>query len=291
VLQWLGWFDLLPDPLRARGYFEEALEIAQRHGALQLVARLSRFLVWAGDALDAPLSEQRQLLDQALVAAQASDDAQMEALIQGDLGWLDFRQGRERDGKRRLTESLMVLRGQGEPSAICSSVISCAAVALEQRDTDGSRAMLEEALGIARALRNRITVYQALMLLGELSRDRGDLPSARASIAAALREVRNTGLRPMLLTALRAMAGCRLAMGNSESAARLFGAEAQMRAGASVPSTLCPPLMIRLPIRYAEDLALARTNLGVEKFETAWAAGQATPLEAALADALEEIRR
>jgi hypothetical protein len=103
VLQWLGWFDLLPDPLRARAgpgnavtglrrYFEQALEVAQHHGALQLAARLSRFLVWAGDALDAPLSEQRQLLDQGLVAAQASDDAQMTALIQGDLGWLDFRQ-------------------------------------------------------------------------------------------------------------------------------------------------------------------------------------------------------
>jgi hypothetical protein len=63
-----------------------------------------------------------------------------------------------------------VLRGQGAPGAICSSVISCAAVVLEQRDTDGSRAMLGEAPEIARALRNRITVYQALMLLGELSR-------------------------------------------------------------------------------------------------------------------------
>jgi hypothetical protein len=45
--------------------------------------------------------------------------------------------------------------------------------------------------------------------------------------------------------------------------------------------------MLRFPVRYADDLALARAHLSVEKFETSWAAGEATPLEVALVDALK----
>jgi hypothetical protein len=92
----------------------------------------------------------------------------------------------------------------------------------------------------------------------------------------------------MVLTGLRALGGCWLAMGNPEWATYLFGAEATVRASASVPSTLRPPLMVRFPVRYAEDLAFARASLSSEEFQTAWAAGQATPLEVALADALKE---
>jgi hypothetical protein len=160
-------------------------------------------------------------------------------------------------------------------------------MALEQRDVDSARPMLEEALEIARAAGSRIAVYQALMLSGELSRLEGDLSTAQASIAAALREVRNTGLQPMILTGLRSLAGCRLAMGKAEEALHLLGAEAIARAGASVPSTLCPALAARFPLRYEEDMDLAHQTLSDERFSAAWATGEGTPLDVALADALE----
>jgi hypothetical protein len=284
----VGLVRVAPDPHRARTLFEQALAIAESLGATHLIARASRQCVWAGDALEAPLDELQQVLEHGLAAAHASRATHIAALIASDIGWLSFRQGNQQDGKRMLAESLRAVRELQNAGAICEILLTSAAVALEQRDAPACRAMLEEAHQIARAHGNRISMYQALMLSAELARLEGGLPRAHTDIAEALHAVRNVGLKPMVLTGLRAMGGCWLAMDDPERATRLFGAEAAARAGASVPSTLCPQLALRFPIRYAEDLSLARVSLGVERFGAVWAEGEATPLEAALVEALDE---
>ena len=126
------------------------------------------------------------------------------------------------------------------------------------------------------------------MLSGELARMEGDPTTSRANVADALRAVRNVGLQPMVLTGLRSLGGCWLAMGNPGTGDAIVWRGGDGGAGAAVPSTLCPPLAVRFPIRYAEDVAMARGCLGGERFTAAWAAGEDTPLEVALADALDE---
>jgi predicted ATPase len=288
VLDWLGWYELLPDPQHAHTLFEQALAIADTLGAIHLIARASRHIVWAGDALEAPLDSLQRVLEHGLAAAHASRDARMAAVMSSDIGWLSFRQGNEQDGRRLLAESLRRARSLQSAGAICEILLTSAAVALEGTDFAACRALLEEALQIARLLGNRISAYQALMLAGELARVEGNLPAAHTNVADALRAVRNFGLQPMVLTGLRALGGCWLEMGHLERATRLFGAEAAARAGASVPSTLCPQLAQRFPIRYARDLGLARASLNVERYDVAWAEGETTPLDAALDDALDD---
>lgn len=290
VLDWLGWYELLPNPMQARALFQHALAIAETLGAQHLIARISRQIVWAGDALEAPLPELQRVLEEGLSAAHVLDATDIAAVISSDIGWLRFRQGNKRDGQRMLAESLGIARELHDVGAVCSILLTSAAVALEERDFAGCRAMLEEAHDIARVQADRIAVYQALMLSGELARTKGDLVMARTNVTDALRAVRNVGLQPMVLTGLRSMGGCWLALGNPERATRLFGAEASARADATVPSTLCPQLALRFPIRYAEDLGLARASLGTERFGAAWTMGESIPLEVALADVLDENR-
>ena len=115
VLSWLGWFELLPDPRRARWYFEEALAAARALGPPHLIARITRQLAWAGDALEAPLPELQHVLEQGLIAAQSSGDARVTGLILSEIGWFSFRQGNVRDGKHQLAGSLRMLRALGAP--------------------------------------------------------------------------------------------------------------------------------------------------------------------------------
>jgi hypothetical protein len=65
-----------------------------------------------------------------------------------------------------------------------------------------------------------------------------------------------------------------------------MSAEAAIRGSASVESMSPPFRADALAARYAQDVAAARAGLDPHTFAAAWAAGEATALDDALADAL-----
>jgi hypothetical protein len=80
--------------------------------------------------------------------------------------------------------------------------------------------------------------------------------------------------------ALDAIAGTLVAMGQVEQAVRLFGAADALREAIGL---LRPPAFRGIYQRVTE---LARRTLGEAAYAAAWAAGQALPLDQAVAEAL-----
>jgi hypothetical protein len=80
---------------------------------------------------------------------------------------------------------------------------------------------------------------------------------------------------------LRGLAGVAAARGQSERAARLWGAAEALR------DSMRPDTPTDLQPLEECDLAAARCALGEAAFAAAWAKGRALPLEQVVADALE----
>jgi non-specific serine/threonine protein kinase len=160
-------------------------------------------------------------------------------------------------------------------------------VAYAQGDLALARTSFEEAIARCRQMGgNAGGVGHSLLWLGRVARAEGDAGAARDWYAQGLRHwlAARTGVAHHRDVAyvLDDLAGLAAAQGAAARAARLFGAAAAVRAAAG------HSLEAGLRAGRARDLAAARAALGEAAFATARAAGEALPLEQAVAEALEE---
>jgi hypothetical protein len=145
-----------------------------------------------------------------------------------------------------------------------------------------ARALQEESLPFARALGERQTIAGSLLTLGLIARLEGDLAEARAHYGAAIRLQWQAGGRTSLLRLLSALAGVMARSGQAGRAARLLGVVAAGRTATG--------LVVPIPEQEEQEqtVATVRLALGATAFEAAFAAGQALPLEEAVAEVLAE---
>jgi len=289
ALDWLGWLahlhegDALAGPL-----LEQAAAAARAAGAGAVLASVLRHRATCLPAGGGrPAAAARALLEEALAAARSAG-----ARRAGRHTGTPARRGRAArtpapGGARRLAAARRLLRTVGDRDALSLCLRTAAAVALEQGDRAGARALLEEALTAARELGPGTAICGALALLGELARAQGDLPAARARYAEEVRVARDRGDRQLIATAVRHVGGWWAAAGAPARATRLLGAAVALRAAPSAPAASAwAAAWADRSVR--EDLAAARAALGPAAFAAAWAAGVAMPLDEAVADALAD---
>jgi predicted ATPase/DNA-binding CsgD family transcriptional regulator len=158
--------------------------------------------------------------------------------------------------------------------------------ALAQGDHVAAQAALEEGVAICREIEDDWALALALRNLGIGTFRQGDFEHAVARLRESLAVLRDTG-NPLYMQNLELLAAAVSMHGDHGWAARLFGAAEALReaVGAFV-----------LPLYRAEydrGVAAARTGLGEEAFEEAWAEGRAMTPEQAVEYVLskEDLRR
>jgi predicted ATPase/class 3 adenylate cyclase len=151
---------------------------------------------------------------------------------------------------------------------------NAALAALDTRDIPAARAHLEAAAQAEQQIGHQDTIVMAIM--GLVLRAEGDLDGARSMLKAALRIGRRTGDSKGIVGACLYMACLAGDAGDWDRAAALHGAAQALQDRMSIPWE-------EFDARRRQDsLDQARTHLGDEQLERAYAQGMALSLEKAL---------
>jgi DNA-binding CsgD family transcriptional regulator len=120
---------------------------------------------------------------------------------------------------------------------------------------------------------------QSLLDLGEVARERGDLPRAIASQREGLMLAWEHGETRVVVEALEGIASTAVQAERAATAARLFAAAERLRE--------LTGLMQRFPVdhtTYERAVAAARVELGEQQFQRNWSEGRGLPLATAIAE-------
>jgi non-specific serine/threonine protein kinase len=185
-----------------------------------------------------------------------------------------------------MEESVAQLRAAGEPWLAASYLTHVGSIALEQSDLERATACYEESLAFARRTGADHPAGFALDGLADVARIRGDLAGAERLGREQLVVWRRLSAPIHIVGSLEGLART-AAIGEeaqAERAARLLGAAAALR------EQMGAPLGSQGRAHIERATAQARTTLGEDAWEAAFAAGRALSLEEATAEALGEPR-
>jgi tetratricopeptide (TPR) repeat protein len=197
-----------------------------------------------------------------------------------NLGLIAQCRGEPRAAGRLHRESLALRRELGDRLGVAHSLHGMGGVARAMGDGDEARRWYAESLAIARELGDRQAAAATLCSMARVAEDPAE---SRALLRESLGHRRELGDRSGMVECLEGMAALALATGAPERAARLFGAAASIREQLRAPI---------LPMeRDLQEQAVQRTRavLGEEAFTAAWEQGRALTLEAAAAQAAEDV--
>jgi predicted ATPase len=158
-------------------------------------------------------------------------------------------------------------------------------VALHEGNHIAARSLLEEALAFARAQDKRQVSAYCLVNLGHLARERGDIEQAPRLLRQGLEIAREFGDRPLIAHALEGIACGEVAAGRPRRALLLSAAASGLRATCGAPLS---PAWRRMLEPW---LQAARRAVADDAAASATAAGQAMPLETAIAQGLGRAGR
>jgi non-specific serine/threonine protein kinase len=176
-----------------------------------------------------------------------------------------------------LEESAAEWDALGDPARAAIALFFLGQAALDHQDGARADALFEEAMDRFRRGGIAWGIPTSLHQLGEVAAMRGDTTAAAAYYAESLA---GSGARENLVGKLVATARLAAVDGQSEAAARLFGAAAAL--ADSIGYVRRRPEQERLE----GDAAVARAALGDAGFEAIWVTGRALRDEQAVAEAL-----
>ncbi len=195
------------------------------------------------------------------------------------LGSIAHRGGDRPRALQLLEAGLALYREIGSEWDIAYGLLHLADTQMRYGDPARAAASWAECLGIFRRLGDEWGIGFALGGSGELARYQGNYPRATELFleALVLHRKRNNWMDiPYCLEALALVA---IALKASRSAAHLWGRADALR------QQLNAPVPLSYQSDYAPLLSQARTDLGKEEFEQAWAEGRALTLDQAIAEA------
>jgi tetratricopeptide (TPR) repeat protein len=179
-----------------------------------------------------------------------------------------------------FNESLAMWRALENPGRIGQSLVGLGIVRRFQGDAAAARSLLEEARAILEPLGYRYWVAATSMQLGHIARLEGNDRQAIGHYLDSLTLDVDLGANEMAVENIEFLACVAADRGRPERTIRLFGAAAALRAAFDLPA----PLETEAP---ALNAHLTRAKQSAADWTTAWAAGQALTLNAAVAEARE----
>ena len=266
---------------QAQALYEQALALFRTLGNQAEIANvLGNLGLIAKDQAD--FGRATRHVAECLAIHRALDNQQGVARALNCLSTLAYWQG---DFARAVTlaeQSLVLQRQLDDKAAIAYTLENLGTATYRQGDLRAATRWLAECLTIFRSTNDKIGILLALYDLGDVAAARGNDDQAlqlyRESLTLAwqIKEKRRVAF---------GLEGIAARLGTSWRAVQLFGAAAALRAmiGAPLPPSDGPV--------YTERVNTLRGYLGGPTFADAWTAGQALPLEQAVALALGEAEK
>jgi predicted ATPase/DNA-binding SARP family transcriptional activator len=222
------------------------------------------------------------LHEESLVLFRELGDNWGAALSLAHLGLVAREQGDYGAARTFFEESLLLLRELGNRAGIAVVLRDLGTMARQQGELEQARRLLEESLLLLRELGNRAGIGLVLANLGLVALGQGELERAASLFKAGLVQSRDQGNKVGSAYCLKGLA-CVLSQhpAGLQRSAQIFGAVTTLLAA-------CGPAILFINRPTDRYIAAVRAQLGEATFAAAWAAGQAMPLEQAIACALGE---
>jgi predicted ATPase/DNA-binding XRE family transcriptional regulator len=250
-------------------------EVGDTAGVAAALAELGRAELWQGHYVQATL-----VLDESLTLSRTRSDRQSTATALFNLATLMHLRG-DYDWAAALAEDCLTLcEALGDRRLQGSALNLLASGAFVQGHFAHAAVLYEESLAVHQGLSHKEALAKVLGNLGLVALAQGAVGRARALWEDCLRRAWALGDRWIVAYGLEGLAGVAAAQGQARRAARLFAVAHALREALRVPV----PRYERA--RYDQTLASLREGLGEETFAALWTAGQRTPLERAIEDAL-----
>jgi predicted ATPase/class 3 adenylate cyclase len=251
-------------------------EVGDRQGIASALIKLGNAATEMGDYVIAS-----GFLEEALKTWRELKDKHGMARALISSGWVALRSGKYGQAKKRLMEALALSRDLGDTRNLAFELSGLGEVALRQQDYLRATQLVEESLELRRQLGNKWGVGVSLGILGWIAMREEKWDRAMARLCESLEVRREIGDQSGSAWCLERLAAVAMAQGQTEKAARLFGAGAALRA--SIRSIIDPADQPA----YKSKISSLRRELGKERFTLIWREGRALALEQAVAYALE----
>ena len=235
-------------------------------------------LAWA----EGDLAAASPRLEEAAALGQAIDDLPTAAHALHFLAMVRLAAGDAPAGRKLGEQAVALARKTADAFCLTIALASNGVVLLALEDYDDARAALEESVARGRHAGDAWVVALPLRNLAIIAFRQQDYLTARTLLEESLHGLRAVGEKWFLSRSMETLAAVMAASGEYERAGHLFGAAETLReaVGASV-----------LAIYRADHeraIAVARTALGQQRFESLWRAGRALSPDEAVAYALGE---
>ncbi len=270
------------DYSQARLLYGESLalmrELGEKRGVAVLLNNLGLVAVNQGDYATA-----RGYYTETLAIMEALGDRRNMATALNNLGEVSFAQGDDTAAAGYHEASLAIMRELGDQRGIALSLTNLGLVAWRGGNPAAASALHEESLALWREVGDKHGIAAALNNLAPVLQDQGNAMAAAAVLKESLALRQEAGDKYGIGRCLVGLAGLAMARTEPTRAGRLLGATAALL------DTIGGRLDALDRQVYERTRASVQAALG-EDASAAWAEGQAMPLEAAVAYALEMQR-
>lgn len=217
---WLGNVYMDFDTDRARACLHQALEISERHGFEQRIAFLNGALGALAKRCD-DVDTSRRHYERSLAEHRRLGNERGIAMVLGDLGVIDLRQGLAERAEERILEAIEILARHNNLPGEAVGWTELAEVYSATARPDQAREALLRCRALNRDAGSRRAELAAIWALGELELGQGEDVAAGTWMEEGLSIARDVGDRYLVGTALRNVAGVRAAQGSTQLAERL----------------------------------------------------------------------
>jgi tetratricopeptide (TPR) repeat protein len=222
------------------------------------------------------------LFEEGLVAARESKDAWILSHALNALSVMASHRGNFERAEALREEGLAVTRKLGDGRRVTAIRHNMALAELAQGNFERAQALWEENLVLDKQSQDTLGIALSCVHLGIVATRRDDLERARTLLKEGLVLMGELGIKAGIAQTLESMAGLAGALGETQGAARLWGAADALREAVGVPWL---PLERRIHLPYL-DAIRSRSEEAV--WMKAWEEGRAMTPEEAVSYALKE---
>jgi predicted ATPase/class 3 adenylate cyclase/Tfp pilus assembly protein PilF len=267
---------------RAKEACEEGLELLAneaREEASEARLWLLGFLGWVAWQREQH-GQAKQLFEEGLALSREMSDIWWLATSLSNLAVVSHSLGNSERATELYEESMGFLREQGDKHSLAINLNNLAMVVYSQGDLRRAAQLTEEAVALFRELGSRGDVALGLCNMGWIVLLQEDHARAANHYAESLSLAWDTGLNPLVQSALEGLACLAGARGETERAARLWGAAQALHEAKSIPRDT--DFLAEADAR----ISAVRLSMGEEAWEEAWRKGRAMTLDEAVSYAL-----
>jgi predicted ATPase/DNA-binding SARP family transcriptional activator/DNA-binding CsgD family transcriptional regulator len=268
---------------RAQEACEEGLELLSNEAREASEAKLLILVILGWVALDREEHDQAsELFEERLALSREMGDTWALATSLSNLALVSHSRGDYERASELYEQSMDFSRMQTDKLTLAGNLINLALVVYSQGDLEQAAQLTEEGVALQRELGARGWVALGLCNLGWMALLQDDLGRAADLYRESLSLSWDTGMNPLVQSTSEGLACVAGARGETERAARLWGAAQALHETEGIPRD--DDFLAEADAR----ISAVRSGMGEDAWQEAWRKGRAMTLDEAVSYALEE---